>query len=181
MDGRRARRHQLQPSAPLDGSRLRAQAGESLIELLATITIVGICIVGMVGALGVNFLFSASNNTNSHGHQVLVRYAEALAAEAYQPCVQNGPRPYLAAEAADRPSANLPDGVAVGAPGGVAATPYAFALSVESVQYWNHDSAPATFGSACPASDPGYQQIVVKGQSGDGTFLERIAIFKRAP
>ncbi len=178
---RRAQREQTD-DRPLDRARSRNQVGESLVELLATITIVSICVVGLVAALGVNFVFSSTNRETERGHQILVRYAEALAGESYQACANGGPTPYAAAAVSDLPSTNLPDNVTVGAPGAIPASAEAYDLSVESVQYWNGDSSPATFSNTCPvAGDPKFQQLVLKVHSGDGSDVERITIFKRLP
>jgi len=169
-----------QPDSPIV-ARPRSQAGESLIEVLATITIVSICVIGLVASLGMNFVFSSSNHVAQHGHQVLLRYAESIAAEPYQPCSGGGGTPYSAAGVNDIPQTNLPDGIQVGAPGTVSAAPTSFELSISSVKYWNGDSVPATFTATCPGSDPGFQQLVLLAHAGDGSYDERITLWKRVP
>jgi hypothetical protein len=177
MEGRAHREHSDDQSV----RRARSQLGESLVELLATITIVSICVVGLVAALGMNFVFSSTNRENERGHQILTRYAEALAGESYQACVVGQAAPYAGVAVSDIPSTNLPDNVTVGAPGTIPASAEAYDVSIESVQYWNGDSSPATFTSTCPNPDPKFQQLVLKAHSGDGTYVERITIFKRLP
>jgi Tfp pilus assembly protein PilV len=159
--------------------RGRGQLGESLIELLATITIVSICVVGLVAALGMNFMFSAGNEQVDDAHAILSRYAEAIASEPYESCTAG--TPYTAAAIADIPATDLPSGTTTGAPGTIANSGTAFAPSIESVHYWNGDSAPATFTATCGATDPGYQQLVVRVDAGDGSYYETMTIYKRLP
>lgn len=173
--------------APAGGRRCDAlarragdQGGESLIELLVTIAIVAASIIGLVSALGSNFLFSSANGNATTTHALLVRYAEALAGEAFQACVVNGATPYAAAAVADIPSTNL-GGFNVGPPGAVGATRTDVALSIESVGYWNGDNAPASFTGTCPNPDRGFQQLTLLARVGDGSYDERVTIFKRQP
>ncbi len=181
----RARPCRLDRTRPLDLARSAAvdgprdQRGESLVELLATISIVSICVVGLVAALGINYVFSSSNAVVDHAHEILSRYAEALVAEPYEACTAGAP--YTSAAINDIPDSALPDGTTAGAPGSVDTTSSAYALSLQSVQYWNGDSAPATFSASCPATDSGYQQVVLLAQAGDGSYSETMTIYKRRP
>jgi hypothetical protein len=162
--------------------RLRrpGEGGESLIELLVTIAIVATCVVGLVSALGANFVFSSTSSTATTTHALLVRYAETLAGESYQSCVVNGPTPYTAAAIADIPNTNL-GGLNVGKPGAVGTTRLDVAMSIQSVGYWNGDNAPATFTTTCPNSDRGFQQLTLLAHVGDGSYDETVTIFKRLP
>ncbi len=163
----------------LASARPRAENGEMLLELLITVSIVTICVIGLVGALGSNFKFSAVSRQITNADQVLARYGEAIAAAPYEAC--GGPAPYAQLGNDAIPSADLPNNVTVGAPGGITDGPLAFALSVESVQYWNQDTAPATFATACPSSDRGVQMVMLRAVSGDGSLTRRTFIVKRAP
>ncbi len=156
----------------------RSHRGETLVELLVTISIVSIGVVAIVTAIGSTFNWASSRRAASHSDQLLVRYAEALTAVPYEPCTA-GSAPYAGAAVAAIPSTDLPDGVIVGAPGSVPATPEAFELSVQSVTYWNGDIAPATFASACPSPDSGSQSLTVRVRAGDGSFDRTTTIVKR--
>ena len=109
-----------------------AERGESLIEVLITVSIVGLGVVAIITAVGSTFRLSGVSREESHADQVLVRYAENLIAVPYQACTSGSP-PYAAAATSAIPSTNLPDGITVGAPGTVAASPTAFELSIQSV------------------------------------------------
>lgn len=158
----------------------RGEGGESLIELLVTIAIVAVCVTGLVSALGANFIFSSSSRNATTTHALLVRYAEALAGESYRSCLTFGATPYSAAALADIPNTNL-GGLNVGAPGAVGTTRNDVAMSIESVTYWNADTSPATFSVTCPNPDTGFQQLTLLAHVGDGSYDERITIFKRQP
>ena len=157
----------------------RGVAGEMLLELLITVSIVTVCVIGLVGALGSNFHFSAVGRQINNADQVLARYGEALAAAPYETCQSSTPYTQAARDAI--PSTDLPARVTTGAPGSVTSDEAAFALSIESVQYWNSDTSPATFATACPGSDRGVQLLVLQLAAGDGSLVRRSFIVKRAP
>ncbi len=165
-------------AAPAQLSRGRGQRGETLVELLVTIAIISIGVVAIVTAIGSTFNWASSSRAASHSDQLLVRYAEALAAVPYEPC-NPGSTPYTGAAVAAIPATDLPDGVTVGTPGSVAATSDAFELSIDSVMFWNGDVAPATFTSNCPSPDSGSQALTVRVRAGDGSFDRSTTIVKR--
>ena len=155
------------------------ERGESLIEILIAISIVGLGVVGILTAIGSTSRLSGVSREGSHADQVLVRYAENLIAAPYATC-SSGVAPYAAAATSAIPSTNLPDGITVGAAGTVAASPTAFELSVESVAYWNGDLTPATFSTTCPTTDLGSQELTLLVHAGDGSFARTMTIVKRA-
>ena len=160
--------------------RAGGERGESLIEVLMTVTIVGLGVVAIVTAVGATVRLSGSSRVGTHADQLLVRYAENLTAVTYQPCT-SGTTPYTAAATSAIPSTNLPDGVTTGAPGTASARADAFELSITSIAYWNGDLAPATFTTTCPSVDPGSQELSLKVHAGDGSFDHTLMIVKRAP
>ena len=163
----------------LGRDRLRNARGELLLELLMTVSIVTTCIIGLVGALGSNFHFSAVSRQITNVDQLLARYGEALAAVPYEPC--GVPAPYGQAGRDAVPTTNLPIRVTTGVPGAITASESAFAFSISSVQYWNQDTSPATFAANCPASDHGVELLVLQASAGDGSLVRTSFIVKRAP
>jgi Tfp pilus assembly protein PilV len=159
--------------------RWLSERGESLIEVLITVSIVGLGVVAIVTAVGSTFQLSGVSREESHADQILVRYAESLIAVPYQACT-SGTTPYAAAAVSAIPSTNLPDGITVGAPGTAASSSMAFELSIQSVSYWNGDLAPATFSSTCPPSDLGSQELTLLVHAGDGSLNRTTMIVKRA-
>jgi Tfp pilus assembly protein PilV len=160
--------------------RTTGARGESLIEVLITVSIVGLGVVAIITAVGSTMRLSGISREESHADQILVRYAESLIAVPYQACT-SGSTPYVAAATSAIPSTNLPDSITVGAPGTVAATATAFELSIQSVAYWNGDLSPATFSTTCPPSDLGSQELTLRVRAGDGSLDRTMMIVKRAP
>ncbi len=158
--------------------KVAAERGETLVELLVTITIISVGVVAIVTAVGATFNWASSSRVGSHTDQLIVRYAENLIAAPYEPCT-SGPAPYASAATTAIPSTDLPDGVTVGPPGSVPAQSDAFELSIQSVTYWNGDLAPATFSSTCPAVDRGSQALTVRVRAGDGSYDRTNVIVKR--
>jgi Tfp pilus assembly protein PilV len=160
--------------------RAAGARGESLIEVLITVSIVGLGVVAIITSVGSTFRLAGVSREESQADQVLSRYAENLIAVPYEGCT-SGATPYTAAATSAIPSTNLPDGITVGAPGTVAARPNAFALSISSVAYWNGDLSPATFSTTCPPSDPGSQELTLLVHAGDGSLDRNMTIVKRTP
>jgi Tfp pilus assembly protein PilV len=165
---------------PAWSRRAGGQRGESLIEVLMTVSIVGLGVVAIVTAVGATVRLSGTSRVGTHADQLLVRYAENLTSVPYQPCT-SGTTPYTAAATSAIPSTNLPDGATTGAPGTAAARPDAFELSITSIGYWNADLSPATFATTCPSVDPGSQELTLRVHAGDGSFDRTLMIVKRAP
>jgi Tfp pilus assembly protein PilV len=157
----------------------RGERGESLIEILLTVTIIGIGMVGIVTAFSSSFRFTTTNRQHAQADQVLTQFAENVVALPYEPCTDGGPAPYETTAVGAIPT-NLPGSVTAGPPGSAADETNAFELSVQSVAYWNGDLSPATFATNCPTADPGSQQLTLELRSGDDSFRRTLVIAKRA-
>ena len=153
--------------------------GEMLLELLITVSIVTICVIGLVGALGSNFHFTVVGRQINNADQLLARYGEAIAAAPYEACGGAGPYAQLARDAV--PNTDLPANTTTGVPGAITNGPTDFAFSLETVQYWNQDTSPATFATTCPPTDRGVQLLVLQAVAGDGSLVRKTFIVKRAP
>jgi hypothetical protein len=157
----------------------RDARGETLVEVLVAISIIGVGVVGLLAALGATFHFSSRSRVDAHGDGLLVRYAEALAAAPYEACGAGGP-PYQGEAEAAIPSTGLPDGITTGPWGSGDGTARSFELTVESTTYWDGDTAGATFSNVCGPIDLGCEQLHVRVRSGDGSFDRRLVLTKRA-
>jgi hypothetical protein len=147
--------------------------------VVAALAVIGIAVVGLVGALGISFHLSGIDRVDSIGDLLVVRYAEALAAVPYEPCGAGG-TPYIGAALAAIPSTGLPAGVTAGAWGSAGGSPRAFEFEVESVGFWNGDANAPVFGSTCSAADHGAGELRLRVRSGDGAFDRNVTIVKRA-
>lgn len=111
-------------------------AGETLIELLVTIVVLGIITAGLSGAL-----LTVNGTSQLHRQQALAQNALRSWAE------QVGAAPYVACAAPSAFPAPNP------------ALPAGLAASVQSVRYWNGTG----FVTSCaPASDSGIQRVTLQ-------------------
>ena len=142
--------------------RARGEGGETLIELLATIVIMGTAVIAVVAGIAVAITSSDANAKQVTALTVVRNYAEAIQAAPYVPC-----------------------GTAASyAPGAVAFTPPPnFTATVAgSVTYYDGTSAsPAVFSGSCAAPDKGAQRMTVAATSSDGRADRKLEIVKRGP
>jgi len=134
--------------------------GETLIELLLAVTIMGIAVVAVVAGLGVSILVSDIHRKQATAGAYARDYAEAIetavAGGGYVPC-------------ATVASYSAPAGFSV--PAG-----YAKSVVAGSVAYWNG----AGWQPGC-AADSGLQRLTVQVASTDGRATEQVAVVLRKP
>jgi type II secretory pathway pseudopilin PulG len=109
---------------------VRDQAGETLVETLLSLVILGVAIVAIVGGLGQSIFSSSLHRDQSDGGTVLVASAESVKDVALNPYVN------CATTASYSPTVGN-------------TVPSGWAVSVQSVQYWLGDAAATTWGSTC--------------------------------
>ena len=143
--------------------RGRGSHGFTLAEMIVTIAILGIAIVGMVGGLFGIVVARETHRAVTRAGAYVVTYAEAVKAAEYEDCTS--PDPY-----AD---------VTVAAPD--------HALEVVTVECWNGDE-PATVvdGSVPGAVDAGAQRVAVSVSGPTGApaakqVRETVILVKRDP
>lgn len=135
--------------------RLRGEAGESLLELLIAITILGTCVVAIGSGVVLSVKISAIHRSQSTAAAFLHNYAETLQSS-YAKCSSGNPPNYAAA---------LP-------------TPSGFNAPTATVAFWNTTSNTFS-GTSCPASDPGLQRVTLKLTSTDGFVTESLVVTVR--
>lgn len=136
---------------------LAGDAGLTLVELLLTISIMGIAFLAILGGMGTSILTSDIHRKQATGQTLLTSFAEAVKEAAYVDCAQ----------ASDYQSSFT-------APAGYGAT-------VTAVAYWlppPSPQAPPGFGATCPP-DTRLQQVSLEIRSTDGRATETVAVFKR--
>jgi type II secretory pathway pseudopilin PulG len=135
----------------------RADDGETLIELLAAIAILGITGAAFIGAFFTMTTASTYHRDSASGGVVLRSYADAVTADTYLEC-----------------------GTAYPASSFVAVSGFTV---TNSVTYWKSDNvfyAYGATGSPCPAAtDGGLQRVLVSVTSNDGRDIETLSVFKR--
>jgi type II secretory pathway pseudopilin PulG len=141
----------------------RGQRGETLLELLLTVAIMGTAFTGILAGVGMTFSASNSHRQQATGEAAVRSYAERMkdpTGMVYVNCAV--PANYSA----------TPNGFSLPAAGWTA--------TVTSVLAWQGDTPP-TFG-AC-STDKGLQQLTLQVQSPAGVqrATEVVVIVKRKP
>ncbi|WP_410586545.1 type II secretion system protein [Amycolatopsis sp. lyj-23] len=132
-----------------DGDR-----GETLLELLVAVAILGVAVVAVVGGIGVSVLMSDVHRKEATAGAGVRDFGEAVMAGGYFPCA--APAKYAS-----------PAGFTV---------PPGFGSSVASVKYWTGSAWSATCGT-----DTGLQQVTLQVASLDGRASERLEVVLRKP
>jgi type II secretory pathway pseudopilin PulG len=137
----------------------RDDRGESLLELLVAVTIMGIAVVAVVGGIGTGILMSDIHRKQATAGAYVRDYAEAV-----EKAVAASPSGYVANCAPNYAASFTP-------PGG-------YTAQITAVSFWNGSSFPTT----CDASaDVGVQQVSLRVQSGDGRAAETLSVVIRRP
>ncbi len=143
--------------------RARGEDGETLLELLVTVTIMGIAFVAILAGVAVAITASDSLRDEAVAEGVVRNYAERVADPDDVPYVDCAPTSAYA----------TPPGFAV---------PAGWSASVTAVAYWQGNNPP-TFGGSCPSPDRGLQQVTLRVQSpaGQQQATETVVVVKRRP
>ncbi len=140
------------------------QAGETLIETLITVILLGLLGVGVVAAMTSIISVSDYDAKQSGAETVLRSYAQAWDRAPYKTCT---------ASQTTNPYGSTPSGFTL---------PNGYTASVSSVTFWNGTSStPVTFGGTCPASgDAGLQSLTLRVTAPRGP-AQTLTIQKRTP
>jgi type II secretory pathway pseudopilin PulG len=135
--------------------------GESLIEILVSISILGIAGTAILGGIGMASSTSALHRTQAQAQNVVRNWAEAVSSAPYQACA------VPADFAATKP--NLTDPQYAG-----------YTATVGAVQYWNGTA----FVGAC-SPDKGLQKVTLQLDApqslGIGGFTQSLDVVVRRP
>lgn len=134
--------------------RRQVDAGFSLVESLVTIALIGIAIVGIMGALGTATTASDLQARQADADAALRSGAELIKSQAYVAC------PLV-------PSYD---------PSSATTAPQ-MTVTLVSVEHWDGSA----FQSACPVTDGGFQRITIEAASTGGTFERSLQFIKRRP
>jgi len=143
----------------------RAEGGETLVELMVTIAILGIAVVAVVGGIAASIKISDYHRKQANSLVFARAYAEAV-----EKSIAATPTGYVACPTAPTYSSaySLP-----------AAATSTYQADAATVEYWN--SATSTFG-ACPGTgDQGVQRVTVRVHSLDGRASEQLQVIIRRP
>lgn len=140
------------------------EGGETLVETLITVVLLGILATGIVGAFASVITVSDFDAKTAGAETVVRSYAEAWERRTYAACTAGSPvNPYS------------------GQPSGWS-TPGSYSASADIVRFWDGTSTnPAVFVTTCPAGgDQGLQEVVLSVTPLVGPATT-VTIDKRAP
>jgi type II secretory pathway pseudopilin PulG len=137
---------------------MRTDRGETLLELLVAVVLMGIALVAVVGGLATSILVSDVHRKQATAGASVRDYAEALAkvvaGGGYIPCA--APAAYTST-----PGFDVPTG---------------FSKTTTAVRYWTGSAWAGSCGT-----DSGLQQLSIQVASNDGRATERLVIVLRRP
>jgi type II secretory pathway pseudopilin PulG len=146
------------------GARARGSRGETLLELLVTVSIVGTAFMGILAGIGTTFNATDSQRKGATAESVLRSYAERIG------------------DPTDVPYVNCATTATYGSPTGFALPAAGWSASVTTVNQWQGDTPP-TFTPSCPSPDKGLQQLTltVTSPAGAHQLTANLVIVKRKP
>lgn len=135
--------------------RASGEAGETLLELLVSITILGVAVIAIASGLAGTVMVSSLHRQQSDAQRALRNYAESLESGSYNPCTSTSAASY-----------------SLGSTAG-------FVAPTVTVTYWNN-STPG-FQPSCPSGgDTGLQKVKISLQSADGRVADSVAVVLRS-
>ena len=137
----------------MKGRRCRGQAGETLVELLITVSILGIAVVAILAGLGTAVRLSGTHRAQANAETIVAAGAESVKKQSYVDCAS---------------TYSPTDGVTL---------PNGWSLTVTSVKKWNGTS----FVTSCPSPDQRLQLVTVRAASPSGQSIELVDVVKRKP
>jgi type II secretory pathway pseudopilin PulG len=139
---------------PANGDR-----GETLLELVVAIAILGVSIVAVGAGVVMSVKMSAIHRNQATAAAALHNFAETVAG-AYQGCGGSTPP-------------NYPALLSLAPPAG-------FSTPTATVKFW--DPAASSFSArSCPPSDPGLQQVTLNLATNDQLVSESLVVVVRKP
>jgi Tfp pilus assembly protein PilV len=137
--------------------RVEGERGETLLELIIAIAILGVGVIAIVSGISVSIMATDTHRKQAIAGTTARSYAEFLenaAAQAggYIDCAGVGTYPPYA-------------------------PPTSFTASVTAVKYWNG----STFSAANPCANVGVQQLTIEVASSDKRAIETVVVVLRKP
>lgn len=142
-------------------NRADPERGETLLELLIALVIMGIAVVAIIGGLASSITMSGLHRAQSTAGVIVRDYAESVQAyvngTGYTPCA--APSAYAASQV------------------GYTSTAASYVPTPISVTFWNGTS----FVTSTPCADLGLQQLTIQVAAPDARVVEQLVVVLRKP
>ena len=148
--------------------RRRHDAGETLVELVLTVTIMSIAVVSVIGALATGVRVSDIHRKHATAGAAVRAFAEALHASVA------GAGGYLEDICDGDPVSAYQSQVA-----SIYTPPTNYQASVTQVRFWHPNGLSGSFETGCP--DVGVQLLTLQVTSVDGKVTETLDVVLRKP
>jgi type II secretory pathway pseudopilin PulG len=144
--------------------RRRGQGGETLLELLLTVAILGTAFIGVLAGIGTTLTASDTQRQAATAETVLRSYAERMK------------------DPVDVPYVACATTATYATPVGFTLPTPEWSASVTTVLLWQGNTPP-TFLASCPVPDKGVQQLTltVTSPAGGHQTVQTVVIAKRKP
>lgn len=141
-------------------ARLGDERGDTLVEILVAVAILGIAFVGILAGLATAISLSGRQRGQASADIVLVSAADSVKSQTYVSCPTASAASYSATS-----GVTLPTGWS------------ASNLTITAFKSWNGTAWSAT----CPASDKNVQLVTITAAAPDGKTTESVDVVKRRP
>jgi type II secretory pathway pseudopilin PulG len=135
--------------------RVEGEQGETLLELIVAIAILGVAVVAIASGIALSVKVSDIHRKQSTASAFLHNFAETLQ-RSYQDCAAQTPN-YAA----------------------LLATPAGFNAPAANVAYWSGSGFGAVTCPGTPSKDPGLQQVTLTLTSADQRVSESLTVVLR--
>jgi prepilin-type N-terminal cleavage/methylation domain-containing protein len=139
-------------------SQFAAARGDTLIELIVAVSILGIAFVALISGMFTTTISSDTHRKQATARAALSSFAEAVKRETYVACASTASY------------------------GSTYTAPANFTKSVTTVEYSAASAsnpAVSVFQGACPSTDEGVQRLTLQMASSDGRVTEKLVMVKR--
>jgi hypothetical protein len=140
--------------------RLTSERGDTLVEILIAVAILGIAFAGILAGLATAISLSGRQRGQASADIVLVSSADSVKNQAYVSCPTVSASSYSATS-----GVTLPAGWA------------ASNLTITAFKSWNG----TTWSATCPATDKNVQLVTITASAPDGKSSESVDVVKRRP
>jgi type II secretory pathway pseudopilin PulG len=139
------------------GGRLRGERGDTLVEILVAVTILGIAFVAILAGLATTIRLSGQQRGRTNADTVLVGAADSVKNQTYVSCPTASASSYTPTSGVTLPS-------------GWSASNVTMTIKYRDTNTWS---------ATCPSTDQNVQLLTITAAAPDGKSSESVEVVKR--